>query len=359
MAGHVELEQRIRRLGASYNDTVPPTPGLERRIVARIAIPTTHEPPKPTLRRDIALAGALVLLVAAIAFGVTELRGRQLATHATPTIVSPSPTSLVTATPPPQVPAIDLDAAGLTSNLVTPLNIQATDQGRAATLIGGYADPARIILIFHLDVTGYQRVDASFSDDQGLINASSSGFRPLTTGDFIQGLDAGPHAGPDGSGHLTVTLTQWKPGNGPGQVLARWNFSVTLPIHPSTPIPAPSQFQLGHWKANIETLELTPIVVHLQALINGASVMDIGLSTVTLVDANGDIIGQGCGASITVPKTQIDSPASPLYHNVRVYCEFPRPTKEGTYRLRFSGGGGTFTIPVTIQPGPAKHQAAP
>ena len=359
MAGQVELEQRLRRLGNKYDEVVPPTPGLERRVMARIAVPAHHEATKPALRRDLALAGALVLFVAAVAAGVTQLRSNRQAVHTNVTTPLVQPTASVTATPSPVVPADDLYAAGLTTDLVTPLDIHATDQGRTATLVGGYADPARIVLIYHMEGATTPipilRSSVIVNDDQGLVNGGGSTNYARSTGDAISAIEAGPHAGADGLAHLSIELTSYKPGDGPGQVQAHWSFSTTLPIHPSTPVPAPTQFQLGRWKANIEVLEVTPTVVHLQAVINGATPTEIGLSTVTLLDPAGNVIGQECGAGITVPKGQIDSPSSPLYHNARVYCEFRRPLDAGTYRLRFIGPGGSYTIPIPIKaPLPAR-----
>ncbi len=355
MAGHVELEQRIRRLGSSYDEAVPPTPGLERRVMARIAIPTRHEPAKPTLRRDLALAGALLLFIAALAAGVTELRSNRQAVHTnlpTPT-AQPTTSATPTPTPSPRVPADDLYIAGLTTELVMPLDVQATDQGLTARLVGGYADPAEVVLIYHMegatDPITILRSNVMVNDDQGLVNGGGWANYARSTGDVISVITAGPHPGRDGLAHLSIEITSYKPGNGPGQLRARWNFSIALPIHPSTPVPAPTQFQLGRWKANIEVLEVTPTVVHLQAVINGATPVDIGLSTVTLLDPAGNVIGQGCGAGITVPKTQINSPNSPLYHNARVYCEFSRPSEAGTYSLRFLGGGGMYTIQIPIK----------
>ncbi|HET9848222.1 MAG TPA: hypothetical protein VFR68_06680 [Candidatus Dormibacteraeota bacterium] len=359
MAGHLELEQRIRRIGYEYEEAVPPTPDLERRVMARIAIPTRREPAKPTLRHDLALAGTLILFVAAVAIGVTELRTNRQAVHTNLAMPTAQPTASVKPTPSPLVPADDLHIAGLATELVTPLDIQATDQGLTARLVGGYADAARIVLIYHMEgattpITIF-RSSVMVDDDQGLVNGGGSTNYARSTGDAISVIEAGPHPGADGLAHLTIQLTSWKQGNGPGQVRASWNFSIVLPIYPSTPVPAPNQFQLGRWKANIEVLEVTPTVVHLQAVINGATPVDIGLSTVTLLDPAGNIIGQGCGAGITVPKTQIDSPNSPLYHNARVYCEFTRPSEPGTYRLRFAGGGGTYTIQIPIKaPLPAR-----
>jgi hypothetical protein len=354
MPGHPELEQRIRRLSQSYDNAVPPTPGLERRVMARIAIPSGHQPPKPKLRRDFALAGVMVIFVAALAIGITELRAIRHVAKAESAVATPSPIASATATQLPTPPADDLAAAGLTPDLVTPLDVQATDQGRSATLIGGYADPARIVLIVHLDGTPLWLTDMRVADDQGLIDATGSYRANRALGDATYVVENGPHPGVDGLAHLTITVTSRKPGNGPAQIQATWNFSIALPIHAAQQVPAPAPFQLGRWKVNVEVLQVTPVVVNFQALVNGASVPEIGLSTVTLLDPAGNIIGQGCGASITVPKTQIDSPSSPLYHNARVYCQFARPPEGGTYRLRFIGGGGTYTIPIPIKAPPGR-----
>jgi hypothetical protein len=346
MAPKVELEERLRRLGAAYDDVVPQTPAVQRRVMARIALAVTPEARKPTLGREFVLAGALILFVAAVAIGLNTVRSSRQPVRglapASPTPVSASPS------PRAQIPLADLAAAGLTVDQVTPLEIAATDRGRTVTLLGGYADPARMVLIFHADGVALQRTTTMVDDGQGMVNGSSSGSRPPSTGDSIYIVDAGPHPGSDGLAHLTIGLTSWRAGNGPGQVDGQWAFSLSLHVQAATALAAPQQFPLGRWKGTIEILELTPTVVHLQAVITGASVMEIGLSTVTLLDPDGNVVGQGCGAGITVPKTQISSPNSPLYHNARVYCEFTRPSSSGLYRIRFQGGGGSYLIPVSI-----------
>src|SRR5437879_11599982 len=107
MPADLELEQRIRRVGEAYPDAVPPTPELERRIMARIAIAPAQAAPRPTLRRDLALAAAFLLFVGTVALGVNYIKvGQQ------PAPVSPSPTvAVATPTPLPPVPAADLAAA--------------------------------------------------------------------------------------------------------------------------------------------------------------------------------------------------------------------------------------------------------
>ena len=355
MAERLELEERMHRLGEAYDEVVPKTPGLELRVMARIAAPSVEMPPKPSWRRELALAGAFIIFVGVLAIGLTNFRALrqpvQQSLRATPT-----PAASLSATPVPPLPADDLHAAGLTNELVTPLNLQATDQGRTAKLLGGYADSARVVLILNLGATpplGGNNIE--INDDQGLVNGGGAGYGVRSTTDYISVTDAGPHPGSDGLAHLTVSITQFRPGNGPVHIDAHWNFSIALPIHPGKAVPAPKQFPLGRWTGNIEIFELTPTVVHLQLVINGASVPEIGLTTVTFVDPAGQVIGEGCGAGITVSKTQISGPNSPLYHNARVYCEFARPQTAGLYQIRFQGGGGTYAIPVTIDASPGSR----
>jgi hypothetical protein len=99
----------------------------------------------------------------------------------------------------------------------------------------------------------------------------------------------------------------------------------------------------------VETLELTPAVVHLQTVVNGASpaaLVGPGRGAfVELIDTAGNPVKVlASGAGITVPKGQLN----PInYQNSRTYGEWLRPAA-GTYRLRFYGGGGRYEIPVVV-----------
>src|SRR5438128_1739825 len=93
MPADLQLEQRIRRVGEAYPDAVPPTPELERRIMARIAIAPAQAAPRPTLRRDLALAAAFLLFVGTVALGVNYIKVGQQPAHQGPAPVSPSPSS--------------------------------------------------------------------------------------------------------------------------------------------------------------------------------------------------------------------------------------------------------------------------
>ena len=253
------------------------------------------------------------------------------------------------------IPAWDLEAAGLTAvaDLVTPLQLSSTNNGRTITLIGAYADVARTVLLFRESPPDLGLPSVIVSDDQGMINAGSSAGpvrSPGVRSDYYVALDDGARPGSDGLAHLAITvghLTRWTPAG--GSVDGNWTFSATLPVQPGQALPAPSPFKLGAWKVTIERLQLTPMVVHLQTVVNGASPVAISgpgnAAFVELVDAAGHPVRDiGGGASITVPKQQVN-PVN--YQNARTYDTWLRPTS-GTYRLRFQGSGGTFEIPIVI-----------
>jgi hypothetical protein len=254
------------------------------------------------------------------------------------------------------VPAFDVTAAGLASvaDLVTALDVSATDTGRTITLIGAYADPARTVLIFRErpDI-GLPMVDVS--DGQGPIDSGSS-MRPihapgLQRGDYFVGLDGGPRAGADGLAHLTMTIRWLRVWSSQGGIVAgSWAFAADLKVQPSVPLAAPGRFKLGAWSVQIETLEVTPAVVHLQAVVNGASPVDVvgpgvRASFLELLDGAGSAVTVvSSGAGITVPKQQVNASN---YRNARARYEWARPGP-GEYRLHFQGGGGTYDLMLTI-----------
>ena len=130
-----------------------------------------------------------------------------------------------------------------------------------------------------------------------------------------------------------------------------WVFNVALDLQPAQALAAPGQFRLGTWKVTIEKLELTPAVVHLQTVVNGASPpMLVGPGKgafVELVDVAGNPVRDlGGGAGITVPKGQVN-PVN--YLNSRTRDEWLRPP-DGAYTLRFLGDGGRYEIPLIMGP---------
>jgi hypothetical protein len=197
---------------------------------------------------------------------------------------------------------------------------------------------------------------ATINDDLGLINAGSSGWsiKPAP-GDAYYSLDGGgPHPGIDGVANLVIKVSYLRQYivNNVTSLAGDWTWSIPLKVQPATTLPAPAQFALGRWRGNIELLEVTPSVIHLRAVINGVSpgsIVGPGIpEIVTLIDSSGTTIGFSSGdAGIIVPKQQVN-PVN--YQNSRIDYGWPRPATGGTFQLRFQGGGGSYAIPLTIEP---------
>jgi hypothetical protein len=252
------------------------------------------------------------------------------------------------------IPPLDLEMAGLTAvaELVTPFQISSTDKGRSIMLIGAYADTARTVFVFR-ETPDMGLPNVRVSDEQGLVSAGGSAgpvHAPGFRGDYYVTLDQGVHPGPDGVAHLTLDIAQlqiWTPAG--GIVEGNWTFTVAVNVQPGQILVAPKPFRLGAWKVTVETLEITPDVVYMEALVNGASPVELegpGKGAfVELVDAAGvPVRSLGGGAGITVPKQQVN-PVN--YQNARTRNTWLRPAA-GAYRLRFQGGGGQFEIPIVI-----------
>jgi hypothetical protein len=182
-----------------------------------------------------------------------------------------------------------------------------------------------------------------------LINASSSTGGGLPD-EYFFSLDAGPRPGADGIANLTVTVPGFTP-NGPADgaqpAPGEWTFSLALKVQPSVTIGAvPNQFDLGSWKLTTEAAEVTPSVIHVQTVINGALVTDVVSKTVVLLDSSGTPLNQiVTSAAMTVPKQQLNSTNDKI---TRVNDQWLRPAAGGTYQLQFSGGGGERTINFSV-----------
>src|SRR2546430_729055 len=156
-------ETEIRkRLRDAVGDADYP-PGLAGKVVARLA-----EPPSPAHPRLIGVIAAVLAVLIVVSLVYVRMHSTQSTRPAT----NPSPAA--TATPqvvlPPQhtLPDADLAAAQLTAaaGVVTPFHEVSTGGGRTGTLIGGYADPARIALVFRtLPDAGSPHLQVS--DDHG------------------------------------------------------------------------------------------------------------------------------------------------------------------------------------------------
>jgi hypothetical protein len=319
-----QIRERLRdAIGeASY------PPSLTHATEARLKQPAPEQRP-----RALGFAAALIALAVLAALMGPRLVGWHAPAPAGPHAAPP----LAERTASPDlfewIPPGDFDAAGLTTAtaLVTKFNLEATNGQGKLTLIGAYADPARTVLLFRTTLGRSVPFDIQVSDDLGLINASSSGGGGLT-GEYFLALHAGPRPGSDGVAHLTVTM----PGMTPG------TFSLPLKVQPSVAITTvPRQLNVGSWKVTIEAAEITPSVIHIQALIDGASVSDTGPSTLSLVEANGPARSAAYSASVTVPKQQL---TAETYKSTRLNAQWLRLSSAGVYQLRITGGGGTQTL---------------
>lgn len=293
----------------------------------------------------LAIGGSLVLAAC----------GRAAGTSLAPTVIPSAHTASALVVTHP-IPPLDLEIAGLTrvADLVTPLQISSTDKGRSIMLIAAYADTARTVFVFR-ETPDMGLPNVRVSDERGLVSAGGSAgpvHSPGFRGDYYVTLDEGVHSGPDGVAHLTLNIAQleiWSPAG--GIVEGNWAFTVAVNVQPGQLLVAPNPFWLGRWKVTVETLEITPDVVQMQALVNGASPVALEgpwiPPFVELLDSAGNPVRvlEG-GAGIAVPKLQLN-PVN--YQNSRSRNQWLR-TAAGTYRLRFQGNGGRVEIPIIIGP---------
>jgi len=139
---------------------------------------------------------------------------------------------------------------------------------------------------------------------------------------------------------------------GPGpSIQGHWTFSPDVHVQGSQPLVSNTQrFPLGSWKVTLEVIELTPSVVHVQALIDGATVGDVEQKFMTLLDPSGrEAVRIVSGASVTVPKGQLNSTT---YKSTRVNDQWERPAAAGTYHLRVEGNNASHVVSLDI-PAPA------
>ena len=334
-----------RRVHAAIGDSPYPAE-LTSRVTSRLA-----EPPRPHAGpRLLSLVAALLAfaIVATLVFIRFQSTPRILAPEGTP------PTARPAATPhtPPAPAEIgmsqgDLDRTQLSTarNLVTPLNLSSTNNGRTVTLIGAYADSARTVLFFRsMPIAGY--VSAMIYDDTGFLNAGSTAGRG-SIGDFYYILDTGPHPDANGMAHLRVTADVGdKP---PAKLTGAWTFTFEVRVGAFTRLNLqPVLTTVGTWRFTIEAMDLTSTLIHFQAVIDGAAVEDIQQNTISVTDVSGHRLEPVTEeAGTTVPKSQLGSTPP---RSTRVNLDWNRPAAATTYTLSITGGGarysGVFVVPA-------------
>lgn len=259
------------------------------------------------------------------------------------------------------IPERDLRAASLSNvaQLVTQFHIAATDRGHTITLIGAYADPARTVLFLRV-APDAGIPELSLSDEQGMMNSGSNSFRTAPN-DYVYALISGPRTPAGRTAHVTAKVTGLMPIRGiagppPEQVQGNWTLSFDVPVQPASPLPHESAFQLGALKVTIEILDLTPSVIDLQAVIDGARVEEIASfvdSAITLSDSSGTQVSSVASeVETTVSKEDLDPVAGPP-SSTRIKLLWLRPRSAGNYELRFqSNFGEVHTIPIALPAAP-------
>lgn len=278
-----ETEIRDRVKEALGDSSYPPD--LPRRLVARLEQPTKRGQPP--------ILGFVAALLALAIVGTLVFVRLQSPTRRAPAMTPPGLQTGVVGNV--VVPQFDLDQTQLSASgaLVTPLNLTSNDSGRTVTLIGAYADSSRIVLFLRtLPDSGF--ANAVISDDSGLLNTGSEA-GPGVIGDSFFILNAGPRAGSDGMAHLRVVIStfvkvlppepQQPP---PAQERGNWTFAFALRLPASTHLQlSPPPGDVGPWRIAIEAFEVTPSLVHFQAVIDGAAVEDIKQDTISLKTPDG------------------------------------------------------------------------
>ncbi|TMD43022.1 MAG: hypothetical protein E6I88_02695 [Chloroflexi bacterium] len=95
MTSKNEVEARLRNQAQGFDDQMPRRSDFERRVIARIASQPMARLRRPTILRDLALAGLVMVLIASLGYGVVQLRTIRQAT----TVKSPHPSTVASLTP--------------------------------------------------------------------------------------------------------------------------------------------------------------------------------------------------------------------------------------------------------------------
>jgi len=335
-----EIRDRVREaLGdASY------PPALKARVEGRMREPRTSSYPRAM--------GYLAAILAVLIVGTLIFVRQQTVSGPPPIIPASSPGPV---NPNAQLPEADLagaNLAGAAADLVTPFNIASQSSGRTVTLIGAYADTARTVLFFRSMPTG-GFASVQVADQQGLLNAGGGGGVGIV-GDQYSEIDMGPHVGPDGLAHLTVSMFDIQNGPPPaGHQPGNWAFSLALKVQTSVPVTlTPALSSLGPWKITVEAAEVTPTVIHFRVLLDGRKPSPDDGESLTLIDADGKPLMASSGSTSLATPKQFNSGGATRFESI-----WSRPPHAATYQLVMSVGGhvyrGSFAVP---EPLPAKQR---
>lgn len=350
-----EARARVRQ---AIGEIAPPA-GLEARAYRRLREIEPSRDRVPRAAVLVAVAITTLVLVTLVGIRSTSLNSRQPVPAATPmTTAAPTSTPLQ-----PQFSAALLSSAGLAvaANLVTPLQLDATDQGVTIRLVGAYADHARTVVLFQSSGPGVP-VRESLEDSKGPVNFSS-GSRTAPAPYSSWSLDGPPTVDSDGLAHLRLTVAGYQERIGaaasstpPSTLQGLWEFRFTLGVQPGQPLLPPDiSKQVGTVPVMLELVEATPAVIHVQALIqsNGQAILTgAGAGRfLQLIDSSGHAVQPvAAGAGVTAPKQQLTQQTADV---VRLNYQWERPATGGTYEVRLTYQDATASLMITVPSTPA------
>jgi hypothetical protein len=230
--------------------------------------------------------------------------------------------------------------------LIATPNLSTTIGQEKIRLVGAYADAQNTVLIFRVLPTT-EGLGISLWDDTGFI-APASQLRVAPDGYQYFEVWRAPDSGKRSVAHITVAISNpfnpeiWKassirPGNGD------WNFSFDLDVRPATALPIQNVISLGAERFTVEFFQLTPSVIYLEAVVEGASnTSHDWVNWAVVTDPSGAIVSPflaGAGGGTTY---------RPL---VTATWWWPRPDHATTLTLRITGqSSGTYTTTLSIPP---------
>jgi len=340
------MGDELQRLRAALLEEAPaPDAALEARILANRGEPAARWPRTAAVAAAVLAATLVVGLLAAghrlpvSGAGKEAVPGPGVPAQARP-IATPVPT--------PPVPQEDLAVAHLenVAQLVQPFHVTADSGGQTVELIGVYSDAVRTVFLVH-GLPGGGPTSFSVSDQQGFINASTSG-GPAGASDGFFSLDAPLHAGPDGNAQATLDLQQYPRGaSGPISPTAHWTLQATVRVGGGRALTVPAPATVGGWTWELTAIE-TPNAIEVVAIVHGATVDQVSgprqrpLTLAGPEGADAPVLSEG--ASVTVPKQQLNATTA---KTTRVQAIWLRGA-DGTYRLTINTPTGQQMIPITV-----------
>jgi len=303
-------------------------PALASHVLTRL-----NQPPAPGYPSLVAVIAGMLAALIVVSLVYVRVHTAHQARPAAPAV---------------QIPQSILDATHMTAAaaLITSPNLSTTIRQEKISLVGAYADAQNTVLIFRV-VPATNALGISLWDDTGFI-APAEALRVWPDGYQSFEVWRAPDSGKRSVAHITVAISNpfnpeilhassIRPGYGD------WNFSFDLEVRPATTLPVQSVISLGAERFTVEFFQLTPSVIYLRAVVEGASITSHDwVNWAVLTDPSGAIVSlfiAGAGGGTTY---------RPL---VTATWWWPRPDHATTLTLRITGqSSGTYTTTVSIPP---------